>query len=88
MGYVQFHLSYGSKSSPKKIHENPFIGTLIPMHGDAWFMPDWTRENGREIIREREKEYKALMLIFGLGEICEYALEEYKVSNNHDDRNV
>ena len=96
MGYVLFHLGYGSKSSPPKTlgrgsllyKRRSFAGTLIPMHGDAWFMPDWTRKMGREIICGREKEYKALMLIFGLGEIYEYALEEYKVSNNHDDRNV
>jgi hypothetical protein len=82
MGYVQFHLSYGSKSSLKP-RVRPFAGTLIPIHGDAWFMPDWTRKNGREIIKEREKEYEALMLIFGLSEIYEDALDEYKVSNNH-----
>ena len=78
MGYVQFHLSYISRSSPKA-RDKPFAGTLIPILGDAWFMPDWTRGKGRGIIRKREKEYEALMLIFGLGEIFEYALEECKV---------
>jgi FkbM family methyltransferase len=84
MGYVLFHLAYRSRRSPNKTGEI-FRETVIPIHGDAWFMPDWTREKGRKIIGGREKEYKALMLIFGLGEICEYALEQTKVSNNHND---
>ena len=88
MGYILFHLAYRSSHGPPNKTGEIFCETVIPMHGDAWFMPDWTREKGREIIREREKEYKALMLIFGLGEIFEYALEEYKVSNNHDNREV
>jgi len=69
-GYAMFHLAYASKSSPQHARgPTPYSGTLIPVHGDAWFMPDWTRETGRKIFEGREREYRALMLIFGMGEI-------------------
>lgn len=73
MGYVLFHLSYESKSiNNKNINQ-------VPVHGDAWFIPDWTRKEGLEIIRGRERKWKALMLIYGLEEIFEYASSEIDI---------
>ena len=36
----------------------------IPIHGDAFFMPDWTRKKGIDIIKGRKAQWEALMLIF------------------------
>ncbi|MBT5400684.1 FkbM family methyltransferase [bacterium] len=73
-GYVMFHTSYGGKSSPERHRSSkPYEYTVMPLHGDAWFMPDWTRSNGAEIISGREKQYKALMSIFGMKDLHKYA---------------
>ena len=77
MGYILFHISYSSKGAPiKQKSSRPFDQTIIPVHGDAWFMPDWTREKGKKIILGREKIYKALMMIYNMKEIHKYALSE------------
>lgn len=75
LGYVLFHLGYVSKQSFDQSDE-AFCETLIPVLGDAWFMPDWTRKIGRKIISTREKEYEALMLMFGMSEICDDVLKK------------
>jgi hypothetical protein len=70
LGYMLFHLSYRSKSVPEVARgRSPFRSTLLPVHGDAWFMPDWTQKLGQDIIIGREKEYRALMTIFCMSEI-------------------
>jgi len=75
MGYILFHTSYRGKSAPAKHKsDKPFNETIIPLHGDAWFMPDWTRSEGIEMIKGREKQYKALMIMFGMKDIQKYAL--------------
>ena len=74
MGYIMFHLSYGSKSAPLKHKKNkPYDETVVPLHGDAHFMPDWTRSLGKKIIKGRENQYEALMLMFGMKEIYKYS---------------
>jgi FkbM family methyltransferase len=77
MGYVLFHIAYGAKGAPvKQKASKPFDETIIPLHGDAWFMPDWTRGKGKKIILGREKQYKGLMMIFNMKEIHEYSLSQ------------
>lgn len=72
MGYVLFHLAYTNKSVDNR-HINQ-----MPIHGDAWFIPDWTRKEGIEIIRGRERKWEALMLIYGMEGIYDYAASEIK----------
>jgi len=79
IGYLLFHLAYRSKSTVKVARgRKPWQNTVLPLHGDAWFMPDWTRKNGQDIINGREKEYEALMMMFGMGEIAEESLSYVK----------
>jgi len=74
IGYILFYTTYAGKSSPEKHKTNkPYDETIIPLHGDAWFMPDWTRNEGIEMIKGRENHYEALMLMFGMEEIFNYS---------------
>jgi len=78
-GYIMFHASYGGKSSPARHNSSkPYEYTTMPLHGDAWFMPDWTRANGVKIINGREKQYEALMFIFGMKDLHDYAVKSIK----------
>ncbi len=73
LGYITFHLAYCSKTSPSIFNtnkKNKHIG--IPLHGDIWFMPDWTRQKGEDIIKNRESQYAALMMIFDMSHILKY----------------
>jgi FkbM family methyltransferase len=60
----------------------------LPLHGDAYFMPDWTRPEGRELIRGRERVWAALMVIHGLEEVMRYVLEFGGVSNLDQVRSI
>lgn len=53
--------------------ERPSLG--LPLHGDARFMPDWSRPQGLEIIRRAPRQWAALMAIFGHEEIVRYVLD-------------
>ena len=79
MGYILFHLAYGGKSAPAKYKSNkPWNETIMPLQGDAWFMPDWTRSEGIKMIKGRKNSYKALMEIFGMREILKYSLDKIR----------
>lgn len=70
-GYLLFHVSSVMRSAPKRHNSKaPFARTVIPMHGDAYFMPDWSR--WRPLVGTRERQYEALMRIFGLEDVFEY----------------
>lgn len=81
IGYVLFHMTYYARSSPQQhVSRNPYSETLIPTHGDAWFCPDWTRREGQDMIKGRDRIYQALMELFGMPAIHKYA-------QNHMERN-
>jgi len=46
-------------------------------------MPDWTRIEGRQIISDRENQYEALMNIFNMNDIYEYAMEYISNESNN-----
>lgn len=72
LGYVLFHVSSVMRSAPSRHNSSrPFDRTVIPLHGDAYFMPDWTR--WRSIVGTRESKYEALMQIFGLEDVNKYS---------------
>ena len=79
MGYILFHLSYHSRNSYGKYLTNETnFKNRIPVSGDAWFMPDWTRKEGVDIIKGREHQWSALMLMFGMEDILNYARDKIK----------
>jgi FkbM family methyltransferase len=47
----------------------------LPLHGDVAFMPDWSREAGQALIRNRPRKYAALMLILGMEEVLRFVLD-------------
>lgn len=73
LGYILFHVSSVMRGAPRRHNsDRPFDRTVIPLHGDAYFMPDWTRWHS--VVGTREKQYQALMQIFGLEDVFEYAM--------------
>lgn len=77
IGYVLFAQSYVSGSTSKNKKKLKWTkSNTIPVHGDAWFMPDYTREEGKKIIYNRKKQYEALMLIYAMRDIANEALNE------------
>ena len=82
MGYVMFDIRYVSQNCPSEfVAKTALNSARIPMHGDAWFMPDWTRESGAKIIKERDTQYCALMLIFGMKDILKYVFSNLETPN-------
>jgi hypothetical protein len=74
-GYVLFHLAYSSRGAPARQRgPAPYAQTVLPMHGDAWFAPDWTRPAGQALIAGRVSQYRALMHVFALDDVAHYAL--------------
>jgi FkbM family methyltransferase len=47
----------------------------LPLHGDVAFMPDWSREVGQALIRNRPRKYAALMLILGMEDVLRFVLD-------------
>lgn len=74
-GYVMFHIAYSSRGAPaRQLSALPYAQTPLPMHGDAWFCPDWTRPEGRALLASRTPQYRALMHVFALDDVADYAL--------------
>lgn len=46
----------------------------IPLHGDACFVADWMRPEGRALIAGRERQWAALMVMTGQEEILRHVL--------------
>lgn len=57
-------------------------GRGVPIHGDVVFAPDWTLPAGRALIEERDRQYAALMLIYGLESMLRVALHELEVPHS------
>ena len=72
-GYILFHQQYVSRGAYGKYRTTSGYEHKIPIHGDAFFMIDWSREKGLNILKGRESQWKALMLMFGMGGILDYA---------------
>jgi hypothetical protein len=73
MGYIMFHQSIVMRNAPDRHNsKTPFSKSLIPMHGDAYFMPDWTK--WESIVGDRLFKYKALMQMFCLEDVHEYSI--------------
>lgn len=72
LGYICFHISSVMRSAPQRHNsDRPFDKTVVPLHGDAYFMPDWSRWHS--VVGDRVRKYQALMQIFGLEDVFEYS---------------
>ena len=58
----------------RKCHEYPAVG--MPVTGDVYFVPDWTREGGRALLAGGLRECTALMIINGYIEYLALAMED------------
>lgn len=88
-GYLLFDLSLRTVRPRPPGHylakgQRPSLG--LPLHGDAYFMPDWTRPAGRELIRGRERVWAALMTIHGLEEVVRYVLDASEIDHSDEIR--
>lgn len=73
LGYIMFHQSIVMRSAPERHNsKSPFSKSVIPMHGDAYFMPDWTR--WESIVGDRLVKYEALMKMFCLEDVHDYSI--------------
>ena len=75
MSYI-FNIGY----IPFSIGRN--INPLAPSISDAVFMPNWTTEAGRQMIMQREKQYIALMLMYGQVHILKFVSEKIKMKHS------
>lgn len=78
-GYVLFDLSLRRiRPRPDNKFRPPAVRAALglPLHGDAYFMADWTRPAGQDLIRERPFVWAALMVLTGQEEILRAILAE------------
>lgn len=71
-GYVIFDLVLGPYRAPPA--GNFPSMRRMPLHGDAYFMPDWTHPAGREMIASRPHAWIMALLIYGLEDLIVYLL--------------
>ncbi len=83
-GYILFDLAMRSvrpAGLADRLPEGVGPSLGVPMHGDAYFMPDWTRPEGRALIAARPRIWAALMVMHGMEEIVRFILKEGKTDN-------
>lgn len=71
-GYIIWDLRFQTQPPPGKRHGLRQDG--LPLHGDVGFMPNWRTEKGLAIISRSPRQWAALMLIYGLEDVLQYAL--------------
>jgi FkbM family methyltransferase len=78
-GYIMFDFAMRSvrPAGMDTSTAGPSLG--VPMHGDAYFMPDWSRDEGRALIAARPRTWAALMVMHGMEEIVRFAMKEGKI---------
>ena len=57
----------------------PSLG--LPIHGNVYFMPDWTRKIGRKVIKQNELIWAAIMLYEGQQQLLLYINSMIKLKN-------
>jgi len=76
LGYVMFRLDMIRTPTPRTatfVRGHSSVG--FPIHGDAFFMPDWTRPLGAELIARRDREWAALALVFGQEQLLHHVVQ-------------
>ena len=90
-GYIMFRNNILNRNVPfsknfAKMNIPPSLG--LPLHGDVYFMPDWTRKIGRKIIKDNELEWIAIMLFEGQQQLLMYINSIIKLKNRRKINNV
>ena len=69
-GYLLADLEIDACSFRKDLSKRK-IGYLgaMPLAGEAYFIPNWKSEKGLSLIKERDKEFSALMIVLGLEDL-------------------
>lgn len=83
-GYIIFRNNILNRGVPfsKKFAECKLPPSLgLPMHGDVFFMPDWTRKIGRKIIKQNELIWASIMLYEGQQQLLLYINSMIKLKN-------
>lgn len=78
LGYVVFRLDMirtPTPSSPTFVTGSGKPSVGFPLHGDAFFMPDWTRPAGLEVIAGRDLRWAALALMLGHEQLLHHVSE-------------
>jgi hypothetical protein len=86
-GYILFDLTLRAvrpRPAKRYLPKGRRASLGLPLHGDAYFMPDWTRPEGRQLICGRERVWAALMVMHGLEEVVRYVMECSDVPNLDD----
>ena len=83
-GYLLFQLHVPPVVRSPRTSRERSLG--IPLHGDAFFMPNWNTALGRELICADVRAYAALMLIHGLEDVLRFVLSEIPVPGSEDVR--
>jgi len=83
-GYIIFRNAIQNRNAPNsnkfsKSNLPPSVG--LPIHGDVFFMPDWTRKIGRKIIKKNELHWAAIMLYEGQQQLLYYINSIIKLKN-------
>lgn len=82
LGYVPFRLDMIRTPTPRAptfvaSSGRPSVG--FPLHGDAFFMPDWTRAPGRELIQRRDRAWAALALMLGHEQLLHHVIQSVEL---------
>lgn len=81
-GYMLFDLKYAERPKLDQAILKKGFEQGVPAHGDAGFMPNWKTEKGQQIIYKRDRQYAALMLMFGMKDILVEVLHELNTPNS------
>ena len=90
-GYIMFRNNILNRNVPfsknfSNLNIPPSIG--LPLHGDVYFMPDWTRKVGKKIIKRNELHWAAIMLFEGQQQLLMYINSIIKLKNRKKINNV
>lgn len=73
------------------LYERDFVPWQLPhinrlsrgraLHGDGFFMPDWTQPEGRALITARDLKCAAILIVFGQEDLLVHVVETYDLPN-------
>lgn len=83
-GYMIYRDNLYNRPAPfsKKFAKSKIIPSIgLPIHGDVYFMPDWTRDIGRQIIKKNELKWATIMLYEGQQQLLMHINSVVKLKN-------
>jgi FkbM family methyltransferase len=83
LGYLPYRVDLVASRTPSPPAGmdgvNPSIG--FPLHGDAFFVPDWTRPEGRDLIVDRDLRWAAMLLLVGQEQLLHHVVATVELPN-------